>query len=131
MQELYSEPSDLDGFDELKPEDKEKVRKAFQDGHVADEDIPETAKKEGAAGEEDEDEEGEKPKKKTASRKRKDTEAEGEPATEKPKRSRTTKAKASSNTPPYHSTDTAHNRRLMVKKSQRRQLPEKRFELYT
>lgn len=95
MQELYSEPSDLDGFDELNPEDKEKVRKAFQDGHVADEDIPESAKKEGAAGEEDEDEEADKPKKKAASRKRKDTEAEGEAATEKPKRSRTTKAKVS------------------------------------
>lgn len=101
MQESYSEPSELDGFDELQAEDKEKVRKAFQDGHVADEDIPETAKKEGAAGEEDEDEE-EKPKKKAASRKRKDTEAEGEAATEKPKRSRTAKAKASPNFPPYY-----------------------------
>ena len=87
----------MDGFDELKPEDKEKVRKAFQDGHVADEDIPESARKEGASGEEEEDEDAEKPKKKAASRKRKDPEAEGEAATEKPKRSRATKAKASPN----------------------------------
>jgi hypothetical protein len=101
MQELYSDPSDLDGFDDLKPEDKERIRKALQDGHVAEDDIPPSAKKEGAAAEgtegEGEDEGEEKPKKKAASRKRKDTEAEGEAAAEKPKRSRTTKAKASPN----------------------------------
>jgi len=67
MQELYSDPSDLDGFDDLKPEDKDRINKALQDGHVAEDDIPESAKE----GEE-------KTKKKAASRKRKDTEAKGE-----------------------------------------------------
>jgi len=99
MQELYSDPSDLDGFEDIKPEDKERIRKALQDGHVAEEDIPPSARKEGAAdeGTEGEDEGEEKPKKRAAPRKRKETEAEGEAAAEKPKRSRTTKAKASPN----------------------------------
>jgi hypothetical protein len=64
MQELYSDPSNLDGFDDLKPEDKDRISKALQDGHVAEDDIPESAK------------EGEE--KKAASRKRNDTEAKGE-----------------------------------------------------
>ena len=51
MQEFYSNSSDLDGFDELKLEDKERIRKALQDGHVAKDDIPESAKKEGPAAE--------------------------------------------------------------------------------
>jgi hypothetical protein len=38
-------PSDLDGYDDLKPEDKEKVNKAWEEGKVAEEDIPESAKK--------------------------------------------------------------------------------------
>jgi hypothetical protein len=38
-------PSDLDGYDDLKPEDKEKVNKAWNGGKVAEEDIPESAKK--------------------------------------------------------------------------------------
>ena len=78
MQEFYSDPSDLDGFDELKPEDKERIKKALQDGRVAEDDIPESAKKEGPAAEGTKSKGKEKPNKKAASRKRRDTEAEGE-----------------------------------------------------
>ncbi len=112
-----SDPNELDGFDELKEEDKAKVIQAWQDGHVADEDIPASARKpEGeeeekpkkkapakkAAKKKDEDaEEGteeeveEKPKKKPAKRaaKKKDEDAdEGEDEVEeKPKKARATK----------------------------------------
>ena len=90
MKETYSDASELDGFDELNPEDREKIVKAFEDGHVAEEDIPESARKEG--GEMGSDEEGEeKPKKKAATKRTKNK--EGEEVAEKPKRSRTTKAK--------------------------------------
>jgi hypothetical protein len=37
-------PSDLDGYDDLKPEDKEKVNKAWEEGKIAEEDITESAK---------------------------------------------------------------------------------------
>ena len=57
MRKQFESAADLDGYDDLKPEDQEKVNKAWEEGHVAEEDIPETAKKpEG-------DEEEEKPKK--------------------------------------------------------------------
>ncbi|KAM0756156.1 zf-PARP-domain-containing protein [Meredithblackwellia eburnea MCA 4105] len=36
---------EIEGFEHLAAEDQEKVRKAFRDGHVAQEDIPVTAKK--------------------------------------------------------------------------------------
>ena len=81
MKKSFEEASDLDGYEDLKPEDQARVIKAYQDGHVADEDIPESARKPA-------DEEGEeKPKK---GRKKKADDDEGESA-EKPK-----KAKASS-----------------------------------
>jgi hypothetical protein len=86
MKKSFSEADELDGFDELQPADQDKIRKAWEDGHVADEDIPETARK--AQGD---DEEEEKPKKKRAPAKK----GEGEAA--KPKKARTSK-KAS---PPY------------------------------
>ena len=54
MQDMYSKPSDLDGYNDLKPEDQSKIQKALEEGHVAEEDIPESAKKGEAGGEEEE-----------------------------------------------------------------------------
>ena len=46
MKKNFSEASELDGYEELKPEDQAKVDKAWEDGEVADEDIPPSARKE-------------------------------------------------------------------------------------
>ncbi|KAG2353537.1 hypothetical protein BDR07DRAFT_702010 [Suillus spraguei] len=54
MKSQFESADELDGFDDLKDEDKERLRKAWEEGKVADEDIPETARK--APGEEAEDE---------------------------------------------------------------------------
>jgi hypothetical protein len=63
MKKSFPDPEDLDGYEDLNPEDQEKIKTAWEEGHVADEDIPETARKpEG----EDEDEEDEKEDKKKA-----------------------------------------------------------------
>ena len=51
MKKLLKEPSELDGYDELKPEDQAKIIKAWQEGKV---DVPESARKHAAAGDEDE-----------------------------------------------------------------------------
>ena len=45
MKRTFGEGSKLDGYDELRPEDQVKVIKAWKDGHVADEDIPESVRK--------------------------------------------------------------------------------------
>ena len=45
MRKSFDEADELDGFEELREEDKDKIRKAWTDGHVADEDIPDTARK--------------------------------------------------------------------------------------
>ncbi|TNY19268.1 poly polymerase and DNA-ligase Zn-finger region-domain-containing protein, partial [Rhodotorula diobovata] len=65
MKESFEEAEELDGFEDLKPEDQERVKKAFDVGHVADEDIPDSARKPEADddGAEDDDE---KPKKKAS-----------------------------------------------------------------
>lgn len=55
--EKISDATELDGYEELRPEDQAKLTKAFEEGHVADEDIPDSARK--PAGDD-----GEKPKKK-------------------------------------------------------------------
>lgn len=81
MKKSFSKADELDGFEDLQPEDQEKVRQAWDDGHVADEDIPETARK--PEGEDEADEA--KPKKKRASKK----DDAGEEA--KPKKARTSK----------------------------------------
>ena len=86
MKKQFEESSELDGYEDLKPEDKEKIDKAWEAGKVADEDIPETARKPAAEGEAEEQEA--KPKKRA--RKPKD-EAEG--GAEKPKKSRAPKKK--------------------------------------
>ena len=62
MKKSFESASDLDGYEELRSEDQEKIDKAWEDGEVADEDIPETARKPEKDGDEDE----EKPKKKKA-----------------------------------------------------------------
>lgn len=87
MQAKFSDPEELDGFDDLQEEDQERVRRAWTEGHVADDDIPPTARKSDDAA----DEEEEKPKKKRAPAKKK-AEAEGD-AEEKPKKKRATKPK--------------------------------------
>jgi hypothetical protein len=82
MKKSFSQADELDGFEDLQPADQEKVRQAWDNGHVADEDIPETARK--PQDEEETDEA--KPKKKRASTKK---DATGEEA--KPKKARTSK----------------------------------------
>ena len=79
MKTQVENASELDGFEDLNPEDQEKITKAWETGKVAPEDIPESAKKP-----QDEEGEGEekKPKGKRAAKK---TDVEGE---EKPKRVR-------------------------------------------
>ena len=81
MQEIFSHLSDLDGYDDLKPEDQSKIRKALE-GH-----IPESAKEGRAANDEGDKQKREAAKKRT----RGDEEGEKESA-EKSKKARTTKA---------------------------------------
>ncbi len=89
MKKNFEDASELDGYEELNPEDQAKIRQAYQEGHVAEEDIPVTARK--PAGEEGEEEvDEEKPKKKRAPAKKKVADEDGE-AAEKPKRARATK----------------------------------------
>lgn len=86
MKKSVTEGSELDGYEALNPEDQAKVVKAWQEGHVDDEDIPETARK--PAGDEDGSEEKPKKAAKRAPAKRKAAAAagsEGE-AEERPKR---------------------------------------------
>jgi hypothetical protein len=85
MKKNFEDPAELDGYEDLKPEDQEKINKAYEDGHVADEDVPESARKPDA-DEEDE----EKPKKKAAPRKKKTDDDDGE---EKPKKARAPRKK--------------------------------------
>ncbi|KAK0211509.1 zf-PARP-domain-containing protein [Armillaria fumosa] len=84
VKEQFEKASEVDGYDDMKPEDQAKVDKAWEDGQVADEDIPETARK--AEGEPEEEEEEEKPKKARGKKKAEDGE-------EKPKKPRAPRAK--------------------------------------
>lgn len=71
MKKSFDEADELDGFDDLQEEDQEKIRTAWEKGHVAEEDIPLSAVKLGnndGADEDDEDEDG-KPAKKKATAK--------------------------------------------------------------
>ncbi|RXW17302.1 hypothetical protein EST38_g8557 [Candolleomyces aberdarensis] len=43
LKSQHPEPSELDGYEDLRPEDQAKIVKAWQDGHVDPEDIPPTA----------------------------------------------------------------------------------------
>ena len=80
MKQALDDASELDGFDDLRDDDQARVRAAFESGKVADEDVPDSARKpagEDAADDEDED----KPKKKRAPAKKKDAApADGEGA---------------------------------------------------
>lgn len=66
MKQSFEEADELDGFDDLKDKDKERIRSAWKEGKVADEDIPESARGGG-----DEVDEEDKPKKKKAPAKKK------------------------------------------------------------
>jgi hypothetical protein len=88
MKKKFENGSDLDGYEDLKPEDQAKIDKAWEVGHVAEEDIPESARK---PAEDDDGEE--KPKKKTASRKKKNADADEDGDKPKPKRAPRKKAK--------------------------------------
>lgn len=86
MVSAHPEPSDLDGFSDLREDDQARIRKAWQEGHVDPADIPSTQAQP-----------GDKPEKKKAAPKKKKGEAEeeeGEDAaetSEKPKKARATK----------------------------------------
>lgn len=80
VKKQFSDADELDGFEELKPEDQEKLKKAFETGQVAEEDIPESARKEAA-----DDDGEEKPKKKRAAPKKK-KDADEDDDEEKPKK---------------------------------------------
>lgn len=71
MKKSFEEADELDGFEDLDDDDQEKIRKAWTEGHVADEDIPDTARKpsKDEEGEVDDDEDDEKPVKKKAAAK--------------------------------------------------------------
>ena len=45
VKKSFSKVDELDGFNELLTAEQDKFRNAWEDGHVADEDIPETARK--------------------------------------------------------------------------------------
>ncbi|EKM76509.1 hypothetical protein AGABI1DRAFT_44775 [Agaricus bisporus var. burnettii JB137-S8] len=92
VKKSIGEATEIDGYDELNDEDKAKVSAAWDEGHVADADIPDSARK-------PEGEEEEKPKRKAATKKaaKKDEdddeeEDEEEEAEEKPKKKVTKKA---------------------------------------
>ena len=67
MTKAVENAEDLDGYEDLRDEDKAKIDTAWEVGHVADEDIPASARK--PAKEDDDGEE--KPKKKRAPAKKK------------------------------------------------------------
>lgn len=62
VKEIVSSAEDIDGFEDLTPDAQEKILKAWEDGHVADEDIPESARKADGDAEDDEEEDGGKKK---------------------------------------------------------------------
>lgn len=67
MKEKVGEANELDGFEEVGDEFQKKIETAWEEGKVADEDVPEGAKKD--AGDDDED--GGKKKRKKAAPKKK------------------------------------------------------------
>lgn len=71
MKKSFDEADELDGFEELNDDDQEKIRQAWKEGHVAEEDVPESAQKPAKDADEvdDEDEEDAKPAKKKAAAK--------------------------------------------------------------
>ncbi|GAA6051280.1 hypothetical protein JCM3770_006793 [Rhodotorula araucariae] len=103
MRESFESAEELDGYEDLEPEDQERVKKAFEAGHVADEDIPDSARKPEAEPELDEDgnpiETPKKAKAKRAPRKKKaaasdEAEDDDEEFDDKPKKKTAAKKKA-------------------------------------
>jgi hypothetical protein len=94
VKKSIGEAAEIDGYEELNDEDKARVVTAWEEGHVADADIPDTAKKPEDEGDEEEEVE-EKPKKRAAKKATKkadvDEDGEGEVGAEKPKKARATK----------------------------------------
>ncbi|CCM01220.1 uncharacterized protein FIBRA_03268 [Fibroporia radiculosa] len=70
----FDDAEDLDGFEELTEEDQEKIRKAWAEGQVADEDIPDSARKPEGEDAEDDEDEGRPKKKKASAKAKKDAE---------------------------------------------------------
>jgi len=67
VKEIHPEASDLDGYEDIGDENQAKLVKAWQEGHVDEEDIPESARKKPADGEDAEGEgSGKKPTRKRA-----------------------------------------------------------------
>jgi hypothetical protein len=82
--------ADLDGYELLNDDDKARVDAAWAAGAVADEDVPESARKADAEGDDDGED---KPKKRKApAKKAAAAAADGEDAPEKPKRAPRKKA---------------------------------------
>jgi len=79
MKKSFESASELDGFDEISEANQEKLTAAWESGEVADEDIPESARK--PEKDDEEEEETAKPKKRT--RKKKD---DGDDEEAKPKK---------------------------------------------
>ncbi|KAF8594934.1 zf-PARP-domain-containing protein, partial [Ceratobasidium sp. AG-I] len=77
----FEQADELDGFEELNDEDKDRVRSAWAEGHVAEEDIPESAIKDKIVDGDD----AEKPKKAAPKRKKVHN---ADDAEEKPKKKR-------------------------------------------
>lgn len=71
MAEKVGDAKELDGFDDISPEDQAKIEKAWEEGHVAEEDIPDTAKKPAQEAEDDEDGGAKKKRRKAAAPKKK------------------------------------------------------------
>lgn len=90
IKKSVDEAPEIDGYEALSAEDQAKVNKAWEDGHVADEDIPDTARKPEADDDED------KPKKKRAPAKKAAAADDGEEPKEKPKRTRKPKVSSPS-----------------------------------
>lgn len=76
MKNSFDEADELDGFEDLNDDDQEKIRKAWADGKVADEDVPDSARK--ADGEDNDEEDDEKPKAKKGGKKKADAEKDGD-----------------------------------------------------
>jgi hypothetical protein len=88
VKKIHDEASDLDGFEDLNEADQARITKAWEDGHVADEDIPESARKPAKEGDEDDDEDDDedKPKKKKKATKAAEPKAKAEPRKRAPKK---------------------------------------------
>lgn len=84
MKKSFEDASELDGYEELKAEDQARVTKAWEDGEVADEDIPPSARK--PEGEDGAEEKPKKAAKKAPAKKKAAEDGKDEEVAEKPKK---------------------------------------------